>query len=103
MSATDLTSQFRSFAAYTREERFNWETRLVSTGDGPWRWVGGVFFNNYDRTGTSFELAPGLSEFSGVTPSLEGSPVSEPVELLQPRAAGSRGTRPVRRGFARPG
>ncbi len=36
VSATDLTSQFRSFAAYTREdareERFNWETRLVSTG-----------------------------------------------------------------------
>ena len=36
ISVTDLTSQFRSFATYTREdereERFNWETRLVSTG-----------------------------------------------------------------------
>ena len=42
----NLTPQFRSFATYTREdereERFNWETRLVSTGEGPWRWVGGV-------------------------------------------------------------
>ena len=84
VTATDLTSGFRSFAAYTREdareERFNWEVRLVSTGDGPWHWVGGAFFNNYDSRATSFEYAPGLSEFSGVTPILGGSPVSEPVE-----------------------
>ncbi len=84
VTAADLTSQFRTFSAYTREDareqRFNWETRLVSTGDGPWRWVGGVFFNNYDSGGTSFELAPGLTEFSGITPILGGSPVSEPVE-----------------------
>ncbi len=84
VTALDLTSRFRSFSAYTREdsreERFNWETRLVSTGDGPWRWVGGVFFNNYDSSGTSFEFAPGLTEFSGITPILGGSPASEPVE-----------------------
>ncbi len=84
VTALDLTSRFRSFSAYTREdsreERFNWETRLVSTGDGPWRWVGGAFFNNYDSSGTSFELAPGLTEFSGITPILGGSPASEPVE-----------------------
>ena len=84
VTALDLTSRFRSFSAYTREdsreERFNWETRLVSTGDGPWRWVGGVFFNNYDSSGTSFELAPGLTEFSGITPILGGSPAGEPVE-----------------------
>ena len=84
VSATDLTAQFRSFSAYTREdsreERFNWETRVVSTGDGPWRWVGGVFFNNYDSSGTSFEFASGLTEFSGVTPILGDSPVSDPVE-----------------------
>ena len=74
ISVLDLTSRFRSFSAYTREdsheERLNWETRLVSTGDGPWRWVGGVFFNRYDSHGTSFEYAPGLSAFSGVTPIL---------------------------------
>ena len=77
VTIADLTSQFRTFSAYTREEgreqRFNWETRLVSTGDGPWHWVGGVFFNNYDSGGTSFELAPGLTEFSGVTPILGGA------------------------------
>ena len=52
----------------------------MSTGDGPWRWVGGVFFNTYDSSGTSFELAPGLTEFSGIAPILGGRPVSEPVE-----------------------
>ena len=84
VSAADLTAQFRSFSAYTREEsreeRLNWETRLVSTGDGPWRWVGGVFFNTYDSSGTSSEFAPGLTEFSGITPILAGSPASDPVE-----------------------
>ena len=79
--AADLTAGFRTFSAYTREdgreERLNWETRLVSTGDGPWRWVGGAFFNRYDSRGTSFELAPGLTAFSGVTPVLGGNPVSE--------------------------
>ena len=84
VTAADLTSGFRSFSAYTREDgrekRLNWETRLVSTGNGPWRWVGGVFFDRYDGHGTSHEYAPGLTEFSGVTPILGGSPVSEPVE-----------------------
>ncbi len=84
ISVADLTARFRSFSAYTREdareERFNWETRLVSTGDGPWRWVGGVFFNNYDSSGESFEFTPGLTEFSGITPILGDNPVSEPVE-----------------------
>ena len=84
VSAGDLTSHFRAFSAYTREEsreeRFNWESRLVSTGDGPWHWVGGVFFNNYNSRGTSHEFAPGLTEFSGVTPILGGRPVSEPIE-----------------------
>ena len=84
VTGADLTTGFRTFSAYTREdareERLNWETRLVSTGDGPWRWVGGAFFNRYDSRGTSFEYAPGLTEFSGITPSLSGRPVSEPVE-----------------------
>ena len=84
VTPADLTSGFRTFSAYTREdgreERLNWETRLVSTGDGPWRWVGGAFFNRYDSRGTSFEYAPGLTAFSGITPVLGGSPATEPVE-----------------------
>ena len=64
VSAGDLTAQFRSFSAYTREEsreeRFNWETRLVSTGDGPWRWVGGRWFGYGIQTGslTEFPYTP---------------------------------------------
>ena len=64
VSAGDLTAQFRSFSAYTREEsreeRFNWETRLVSTGDGPWRWAGGRWFGYGIRTGslTEFPYTP---------------------------------------------
>ena len=85
VTIADLTSRFRTFSAYTREDgreqRFNWETRLVSNGDGPWHWVGGVFFNNYDSSGTSFELAPGLTEFSGITPTLGGRPAGDPVEF----------------------
>ena len=84
VSATDLTSRFSTFAAYTQGEserrRLSWEARLVSTGDGPWRWVGGAFFNDARRSGTGRELAPGLTEFSGVTPVLKGRPVSDPVE-----------------------
>ena len=84
VTAADLTSGFRAFSASTREdareERFNWEVRLVSTGAGPWHGVGGAFFNIYDSRETSVEYAPGLSEFSGVTPILGGRPVSEPVE-----------------------
>ena len=60
--------------------RLSSEARLVSTGDGPWRWVGGAFFNDAGQSGAGRELAPGLTEFSGVTPVLAGCPVSEPVE-----------------------
>ena len=84
ITAAELTAGFRSFSAYTREdgreERLSWETRLVSTGEGPWRWVGGAFFNRYDSRGASFEYAPGLTEFSGITPIRSGRPVPEPVE-----------------------
>ena len=84
VSATEVTSAFRAFSAYTHEtsseERLNLEVRAASGAKGPWRWVGGVFLNRYESRGTSHEFAPGLTEFSGVTPVLGGSPVAEPVE-----------------------
>ena len=52
---------------------------MVSTGDGPWRWFGGVFLNRYDGSGRGFEYAPGLRSFRGHA-ILSGNPVSEPVE-----------------------
>src|SRR5690606_20605967 len=55
--------EFPSFTAYTREravdERVNQEIRLVSTGSGPWSWIGGVFYNDYARDAISEEFAPG--------------------------------------------
>ena len=67
VSATDVTSRFRTFAAYTEGEserrRLSWEARLVSTGDGPWRWVGGAFFNDAGQSGSGRELTPDLTEF----------------------------------------
>ena len=84
VTVNDLTSAFRTFSAYargrSRRERFNWETRLAATGGGPWRWVGGVFLNRRDSRGTGAEYAPGLTAFSGITPVLGGTPVSEPIE-----------------------
>ena len=84
VTVNDLTSAFRTFSAYargrSRRERFNWETRLAATGDGPWRWVGGVFLNRRDSRGAGAEYAPGLTEFSGVVPIHGGVPASEPIE-----------------------
>ena len=84
VTVNDLTSAFRTFSAYargrSRRERFNWETRLAATGDGPWRWVGGVFLNRRDSRGAGAEYAPGLTEFSGVVPIFGGAPASEPIE-----------------------
>lgn len=61
---------FPSFAAYTHEEgeseRLNQEIRLVSSGDGPWNWIVGAFYNRNDYWGTSKEFVPGLPEFWGV-------------------------------------
>jgi len=63
--------EFPSFAAYTREasadERINQEIRLVSTGDGPWSWIGGLFYHDYERDAISEEFAPGYPQFRGAS------------------------------------
>lgn len=63
--------EFPLFAAYTRErsadERTNQEIRLVSVGDGPWSWIGGVFYNDYARDAISEEFTPGYPEFRGAS------------------------------------
>jgi outer membrane receptor protein involved in Fe transport len=63
--------QFPSFVAFTREdeqeERINEEIRLVSTGDGPLSWLGGFFYNDFDRSGSSAEFTPGLPDYFGAS------------------------------------
>jgi iron complex outermembrane receptor protein len=61
---------FPSFAAFTRElvdeDRVNQEFRLVSTGEGPWSWIGGLFYNDYEVSSSSEEFVPGFPEFIDV-------------------------------------
>ncbi|MEH6584713.1 MAG: TonB-dependent receptor [Halioglobus sp.] len=60
---------FPSFSGFTQEdvdeERFNQELRLVSTGDGPLRWIGGAFYNKLDTdTAQTREFTPGFDQFA---------------------------------------
>ncbi len=61
---------FPAFAAFTREivdeTRFNQELRLVSSDDGPFSWIVGVFYNKFESEATSEEFTPGIPEFFGV-------------------------------------
>lgn len=60
---------FPAFSAYTREiveeDRVNHEIRLVSTGGGPWSWIGGLFYNDFESDASSEEFAPGFPAFMG--------------------------------------
>lgn len=61
---------FPSFAALARdtleEETTTLELRLVSTGTGPWSWIGGVFYRDFELGSVSEEFTPGYPEFIGV-------------------------------------
>ena len=58
---------FPTFTALTldtsRERTFTQEFRLTSTGDGPFSWIGGVFYSNQDGDYSSKEFTPEFSEF----------------------------------------
>ncbi len=60
---------FPTFTAYTFEdeetETFNQELRLVSTSDGPFNWIVGVFYNRNEYDALSLEYTPGYGAFVG--------------------------------------
>ncbi len=60
---------FPTFTAFTFEdeetETFNQELRLVSTGDGPWNWIVGAFYNKNEYDALSSEFTPGYGAFVG--------------------------------------
>ncbi|HEX6999189.1 MAG TPA: TonB-dependent receptor [Gammaproteobacteria bacterium] len=60
---------FPSFSAFTREEADedvrSQEVRLVSQGEGPWSWIGGVFYLRKKGDGVSKEFAPHYDEYLG--------------------------------------
>lgn len=53
---------FPSFTAFTsevgKERRLNQELRLVSKHEGPFQWIVGGFFNDFDLWGSSSEFTP---------------------------------------------
>ena len=59
---------FPSFAAYTREDvnedTFTQELRLVSTGEGPFNWIVGAFYRDYESDSLSQEYTPGFDQFA---------------------------------------
>jgi outer membrane receptor protein involved in Fe transport len=68
---SNFYEQFPSFVAFTREdereERVNEEIRLVSTSTGPLSWLGGFFYNDFERSGSSSEFTPGLPAYFGAS------------------------------------
>ncbi|TGD72292.1 TonB-dependent receptor [Mangrovimicrobium sediminis] len=59
---------FPSFSSYTREENDEEtdtvEIRLVSTHGGPFSWVVGYFYNEFDQDAVSEEYTPGFDQFA---------------------------------------
>jgi len=61
---------FPSFSAFTREveeeETLSQEIRLVSKGDGPWNWIGGLFFQDFEQpNAVSLEFTPEYDAYLG--------------------------------------
>ena len=59
---------FPTFSAFTREigdeDTFTQEIRLVSTGDGPFNWIVGYYYNDVTSFFTSEEFTPGFDQFA---------------------------------------
>ncbi|MDZ7783431.1 MAG: TonB-dependent receptor [Halioglobus sp.] len=59
---------FPGFAAFTRdegeEETFTQELRLVSSHDGPFNWIVGAFYNEFELDAESREFTPGFDQFA---------------------------------------
>lgn len=58
---------FPSFSAFTRDngkdDTFTQELRLVSTNEGPFNWIVGGFYRDFDSDSLSREFTPGYDQF----------------------------------------
>ena len=63
---------FPSFAAFTNDENeedtITFETRLVSTTEGPWNWIVGAFYNDWEGDAIAEEFTPGFPAFVDLPP-----------------------------------
>lgn len=59
---------FPNFAAFTREdaseETFTQEVRLVSNNEGPFNWIVGAFYREFELSSLSQEFTPGFDQFA---------------------------------------
>ena len=59
---------FPSFSSFTRdtldEETLTVEARLVSTSDGPFNWIVGGFYREYEADSLALEFTPGFDQFA---------------------------------------
>lgn len=81
---------FPSFAAFTREQsdetRFNQELRLVSNSEGPFNWIVGAFYNDFEGDATSEEFTPGIPEFFGIDRPDNLEYIQRTIENLEEKA-----------------
>lgn len=65
-------ADFPTFTAFTAEDddedTFSQELRLVSTGEGPFNWIGGLFYSDADVDGSSLEFTPCLYDTDTTCP-----------------------------------
>ncbi|QMW23132.1 TonB-dependent receptor [Sandaracinobacteroides saxicola] len=55
----------------------NHETRLTSTGEGPFQWIAGIFYSNTKRNLKFSEFLPGLDAYNGINRAVSGGNVDE--------------------------
>ena len=59
---------FPTFSSFTRDinedETLTQEFRLVSTGDGPLSWIGGLYYSNFEQFATSEEFTPAFDQWA---------------------------------------
>ena len=80
---------FPAFAAFTHdiaeEDTFTQELRLVSTGDGPFNWIVGGFYNEFKLDSLSQEFTPGFDQFAIDEFGAEGSLRPDSLEYYEVR------------------
>jgi iron complex outermembrane recepter protein len=66
-------------------DQFSQEIRLASNGNGPFQWIGGLFFSRFNSNTTSLSNYAGLQADFGTTDLIS---VGEPIEITQRAAFG---------------
>jgi iron complex outermembrane recepter protein len=70
---TDFPTQNSAFITFDNTYKgWNHETRLTSTGDGPFSWIAGVYYTDTDRSLKFSEFVPTLDAAFGVNRAVSG-------------------------------